>query len=222
MATTRKQEARPKRRYDSSRRSEQAAETRRRIVEAAAACFAESGYARTTLAAVAARADVSVESVTANGPKRALLIAAFSQTFAGVETEGTVLTGDPWTAAFAAGNAAAVLDAVADLVVAGQQRGHGIWRAVSAAAVQEPEVAELYAALSERRRADNLRGVLLLGERGLLRRDRTAQQLADTMALLNGFDPYQLYVVEFGWSLADLKSWYVDTVRRTVLRPDVV
>ena len=110
-----------------------------------------------------------------------------------------------------------MLDAVADLVLAGQQAGNGIWRAVTAAALEEPEVADLYRALTERRRGDNLRGVQAFAARGLLRPGRTPQQHADTVALLNGFDPYQTLVVEFGWSPAELRAWWVDTVRRTVL-----
>jgi hypothetical protein len=56
--------------------------------------------------------------------------------------------------------------------------------------------------------------------RGLLRPGRTPEQHADTLALLNGFDPYQTLVVEFGWTPAELKAWWLDTVRRTVLDLD--
>jgi AcrR family transcriptional regulator len=216
VATSRN-ELRPRRRYDSSRRAEQAAETRRRIVAAAAECFAAQGYARTTLAQVAERAGVSVESVTAAGPKRALLIAAFSQTFVGRETEGSVLEDDAWAAALALEDPVAMLEAVADLVLAGQQAGNGIWGAVTAAAREEPEVAELYRALTERRRADHLRGVDAFAARGLLRPGRTREQHADVLALLDGFEPYQTLVVEFGWTPAELRDWWLDVVRRTVL-----
>lgn len=218
--TSTRNEGRPttRRRYDSTRRAEQAAETRRRIVAAAAECFAERGYGRTTMPQVAERAGVSVESVTAAGPKRALLIAAFSQAFVGRETEESVLGDDAWARALALEDPVAMLDAVADLVVAGQQAGNGIWRAVTAAALEEPEVAELYRALTQRRRADHLRGVQVFAARGLLRPGRTLEQHADAMALLDGFDPYQTLVVEFGWTTEELKAWWVDTVRRTVLR----
>jgi AcrR family transcriptional regulator len=219
MVTSRK-EFRQTRRYDSTRRAEQAAETRRRIVAAASACFAARGYSRTTLAQIAAAAGVSVESVTAAGPKRALLIAAFSQTFVGRETEGSVLEDDGWAAAFGLEDPRAMLDALADRVVAGQQAGNGIWRAVTAAALEEPEVGELYRELTARRRADHLRAVQGFADRGLLRPGRTLQQHADALALLTGFEPYQTLVVEFGWSAAELKAWWVDAVARTVLDLD--
>src|SRR5664279_5728783 len=54
---------RVKRNYDSSRRQEQARETRARILRAAHELFVTQGYGRTTIADIARAADVSVESV---------------------------------------------------------------------------------------------------------------------------------------------------------------
>jgi AcrR family transcriptional regulator len=207
-----------KRRYDSSRRAEQAAETRRRILTAAAQCFSEQGYGKTTLATIAERAGVSVESVAANGPKRALLIAAFSQAFAGVETERALTEQEPWASVLRV-DRAELSGRLADVILAGQAQGVGIWRAVSAAAIEEDDVKALYLDLARRRRLDNLAATRVLAERGLLRPERTVQQHADTFALINGFDPYQLYVLDFGWSPGDLREWYIDTVDRLILTP---
>jgi AcrR family transcriptional regulator len=54
-----------KRRYDATRRQEQARATRRAVLEAAHDLFVERGYARTTIADVAGAAGVSVETVYA-------------------------------------------------------------------------------------------------------------------------------------------------------------
>lgn len=54
-----------KRRYDSTRRREQARENRRRILRAAHDLFIEKGYGQTTIADVAAAAGVAVETVYA-------------------------------------------------------------------------------------------------------------------------------------------------------------
>src|SRR3954469_14368891 len=67
----------PRRRYESPRRREQAAATRRQILEAAEKLFAEQGYAATTMAAVAAEAGVALKTVylafeTKSGLLRAL------------------------------------------------------------------------------------------------------------------------------------------------------
>ena len=78
-------EARPKRRYDSRRRQAQAAITRRSILDAAQRLFERDGYVATSIKAIAAEAGVSIPTVHLNGPKHALLIAAFERTFAGDE-----------------------------------------------------------------------------------------------------------------------------------------
>src|SRR3977135_2141494 len=65
------------RRYDSPRRREQAAATRREILEAAQRLFERQGYAATTMAAIAAEAGVALKTVyvafeTKSGVLRAL------------------------------------------------------------------------------------------------------------------------------------------------------
>src|SRR5260221_8642389 len=53
----------PKRRYDSPRRRQQAADTRRDILAAAQRRFEHDGYVATTMAAVAKDADVALKTV---------------------------------------------------------------------------------------------------------------------------------------------------------------
>src|SRR5690242_11438289 len=65
-----------KRSYDGSRRRSQARATRARIVEAARRRFLTDGYAATTIAGVAADADVSVETVYKGFRNKARLLKA--------------------------------------------------------------------------------------------------------------------------------------------------
>src|SRR5215210_619029 len=55
--------ATPRRQYDSTKRREQAAATRRRIIDTAARVFIERGYAGATIPVIAAEAGVAVETV---------------------------------------------------------------------------------------------------------------------------------------------------------------
>jgi len=64
----------PERKYDASRRQEQARETRLRIIRAAHRLFVEQGYGRTTMANIADAAGVSVESVYASFKNKATLL----------------------------------------------------------------------------------------------------------------------------------------------------
>jgi AcrR family transcriptional regulator len=206
-----------RRTYRSPLRAQQAAQTRRRIVTAAAECFAENGYSATTLAAIGRRAGVSPESVAANGPKAALLIAAFEQTFVGREGSDP-MTGRPeLNALLAIPDRDEMLRAVADFQVGIQAQGIGMWRALSAAALDDAAVAERYAELAERRRADHQLAIRALGSLLPLRTDRSEQQLGDTLALLGGFDAYQLFVLDFGWTEEALRDWYIDSFRHLLL-----
>ncbi|HVT77503.1 MAG TPA: helix-turn-helix domain-containing protein [Acidimicrobiales bacterium] len=73
-----------KRSYDASRRQAQAAQTRSAVVVAARDLFLEQGYGRTTIAEVAARAGVSVETIyAAFGNKATLLHRAWDITVGG-------------------------------------------------------------------------------------------------------------------------------------------
>jgi AcrR family transcriptional regulator len=73
-----------KRSYDSTRRRAQAAETRAVIVRAARDLFMERGYGRTTLAAIAHGAGVSVETIHKSvGTKAELLHKAWDITIGG-------------------------------------------------------------------------------------------------------------------------------------------
>jgi AcrR family transcriptional regulator len=73
-----------RRQYSTALRAEQTALTRGRILQAAGALFAESGYLGTTLAGIAAAAGVSVQTVyNVVGGKPAVLKAVYDVTLAG-------------------------------------------------------------------------------------------------------------------------------------------
>jgi AcrR family transcriptional regulator len=72
--------------YESPRRREQAASTRRAILEAARRAFVERGYVGTTIRSIAAGAGVSPETVFATfGNNRSLLAAVMDVSIAGDE-----------------------------------------------------------------------------------------------------------------------------------------
>jgi len=74
--------------YDSSRRQQQARETRALIVRSARNLFLERGYGTTTVADIARRAGVSVETIyAAFGTKAALLHKAWDITIGGDEDD---------------------------------------------------------------------------------------------------------------------------------------
>src|ERR1700682_2773884 len=82
--------ARAPRTYQSQLRQQQAEATRARVLAAAAELFAAEGYARTTLAKIAAAAGGSAETVQGHGPKAALLMASIDYAAFGVVGEENV------------------------------------------------------------------------------------------------------------------------------------
>src|SRR3954470_21816496 len=84
-----------KRPYDATRRRAAAERARRRVLDTARRLFLTDGYAATTMAAVAAGAAVSVESVyKAYGTKARLVLAVFHDAIAGPRPETAALRAD--------------------------------------------------------------------------------------------------------------------------------
>src|SRR3954470_2213535 len=85
-----------KRRYDSPRRREQAAGTRREILQAAQRLFEDQGYAATTMAAIASEAGVALKTVyVAFETKSGLLRALWNLLLRGDQDELSVAE-QPW------------------------------------------------------------------------------------------------------------------------------
>lgn len=78
-------------------RSRQAAETKRRIVEAAAALFLRDGYAATSMNAIAAEAEVAIQTVYASmKTKQDILRAVIQLTVRGEEGHVPVAASSRW------------------------------------------------------------------------------------------------------------------------------
>lgn len=207
-----------RRTYTSDLRAEQAARTRERVVRAAAAELGEHGYERTTLARVAERAGVSLETVKAHGPKRALLLAAFEVTFAGTEGRESLAARPEGRAVVATEDPRAFLDGLVDLVATANERAAGLWSAFVTAARSDDAVAGELAALLDRRRADLRASVdLLAAHEFTLHGPR--ERAAETLSYLVAPESYAHFVVGAGWSRAAYRAWLRDAVVRLVAAP---
>ncbi|MCS5717947.1 TetR/AcrR family transcriptional regulator [Herbiconiux sp. CPCC 205763] len=205
--------------YNSTLRAEQAANTRQRILDAAAACFARSGYAGTSLADIAAEAGVSVETVKLSGPKRALLLAAFEQAFAGSEGPQTIAERDVGRG---------ILQLEDDQVVAGfvhfvaeaNRRTSGLWAGFLSAASSDALVRQELDDLLLRRRADFLAAVAEFERRGLIGPvldDGSRRELADILSFVASPESHEQLVTQSGWSMERYEAWLRDAVARLVL-----
>lgn len=126
--------------YRSDLRARQAAETRRRVVEAAVRLFSERGYAATTYAQLAAEAGVSVETVQKHGPKSELLKSAMELVSFGVEGETDIFDTDLGQGMAQVSSADEAATAVGQAMLAINAPSAGLWMTVASAAHGDAEL----------------------------------------------------------------------------------
>jgi AcrR family transcriptional regulator len=156
-----------KRRYSSSLRARQAADTRSQVLAAAAALFVESGWSGTTVVAIATRAGVAVETVYSGfGSKKQLLRAVVDFAVVG-DAEPVPLVEREVFATLAAGDRDERVRAGLDMLVDIQERVARLWRTAMEAAASDPEIDGWRAQWDEGRRLDTRRSLELIVQREL-------------------------------------------------------
>ncbi|PJJ61433.1 TetR/AcrR family transcriptional regulator [Compostimonas suwonensis] len=209
------------RQYSSPIRAEASAETRRRILGAAAKLFAQEGYQGTTMAAIAKEAGVSAQSVHLAGPKSALLMAAFEVTLAG--DEGThPLYERPAVAAIMQLPPDQALPAYLRFLAEANARTAGIHNALYVAAETDEAVAELLSDLNRRRHNDIGMAISWCGAHGLLRGDTDPDERAEVLTYLVSPETYRFFAGERGWSDERYQRWLGDAIERLVLGGPIV
>lgn len=207
MSTTTSTDA-PRRRYNSSRRALQAAQTRRDVLAAATELFATSGWAGTTLAAIAARAGVAVETVYSGfGSKKALLRAAMDVAVVG-DAEPVPLAKREEFRRLSIGSVRERLRAGVALATEVHVRSAGVWRAIVEAAGADPEIEGWRAEFERNRRVDLQRG---LGE--ILGRPLEGPMLEVVWALA-GPEVYRKLVVDAGMTRNAYEDCMVEALTR--------
>lgn len=207
-----------KRRYESPRRREQARATRRAVLDAALELFVELGYAATTVAAIAARAGVSAETVyAAFKNKRSVLSELLDVSIVGDDAPVPLLE-RAWVQRMRdepdpkrrleilAKNGCLILARIAPV--------YGVVR--SAAAV-DPEIATLWERYKAQRFEGQriLLGILLPGAR--LRPGLTRSAAADILFTIGSPETYTSLVRDRSWSMAQFERWYKDSLARLLL-----
>ena len=204
-----------KRPYRSTRRREQAEQTRQRVLDAAAGVFRERGYDRATIASIAAAADVAEETVYAHfGTKRALLGELVQRAVRGSDPRPPPEQDAPRRLA-ATGDQRAQLQLFAADIVQRLERAAPLVAVVAAAAPGEPELAELLATLHATR-LRNLRTLVnALAANGPLRLSRDAA--TETVWALASPELYQLLTAVEGWTHRRYTRWLAESLGALLL-----
>ena len=188
-----------KRPYDASRRREQAQRNRDRVIAVAEQRFVGDGYAVTTIAAIAADADVSEDTVyKVFGGKPGLVRAIREKALAGAGPLPAEQRSDAMQASKQ--DSRKIIEAWGALTAEIAPRVAPILLLIRAAAATDPEVNALLEEMDAdrlRRMTDNARR---LRDAGHLRAGITLSNGADVLWTYSAPELYELLVVRRGWS----------------------
>lgn len=208
----------PRRRYDSRGRQEQAGRSRWAMLQAARGLFLDHGYAATTMPAIAAAAGVSVQSVyKAFGNKPALLKAVFDAAIAGDDEPVPVLQRAALGRVRDEPDPYRKLSLYGEFVAEVSPRHVPIQLLARAAAATDPGAASIWDQL----RAERLAGMTLfaraLHQDGHLRQNVPVEEARDLLWTCNSPELYELLVLQRGWTPQRYGRWLADTLTAALL-----
>lgn len=203
--------------FGSALRANRVARLRRRILDAAAACYSTNGYPGTTLTHIAREARVSIDTVLTVGRKRELLVAAFQQAYAGTEGQQSPADNEDAPRIAAVPDQGRYLEAVASFVAAANARTSMLWGELLSAANSDDRIAESVSTLLARRRDDYRALATSFISRGLVSwraNEQELDELADELSFLWAPEAHRQLVLESGWSMEKYTRWLVESVQR--------
>jgi AcrR family transcriptional regulator len=204
--------------YHSPVRTERAVRTRTQILEAAHGLFLERGFARCSVAEIAAAAGVARPTVLAVfGSKAALLRAVVDLAMAGDDEPVPVAQRTWFQPVWTADTQEGCLDAYARAVVRIGRQSSDVIELVRRAADESPENAEMWDELQRNRRFGARTIVTRVRELGPLPRGLTVRRGTDLLFVLNDSGHYRTLVHDAGWSERAFEAWLSDRMRHALL-----
>jgi AcrR family transcriptional regulator len=207
-----------KRAYDSSRRRSQARAQRGRVVDAARRRFLDDGYAATTLAAVAADADVSVETIYKSFRNKAgLLKAVFDVAVTGDDAPVPVMERN-WVAEVAAEpDAHEKLRCYAAQLATSMPRTAPIQLLIRGVAPLDPDIDAVWRQMQAERLTGMTAFATHLHDSGSLRPGCSVDEARDVLWTYNSVELYDLLVLERGWSVDRYRDFVAGALAAALL-----
>lgn len=207
----------PARVYRSDLRQQQAARTRRRVVEAAVEVFGERGYQATTFAQLADRAGVSIETVQKHGPKSALMWAAVELASFGVEGKVDFFDTALGKAMLEIRDPVRLAEYSGEATLAVNEPSAGVWMAFTGAANGDPDLRALLDGRLASIRTQTERILAVVAERGWLRTDVPFDDLVEAHCVLTSIESYVRFVHLDGKSREQYAAFVTRTIRDSIL-----
>jgi AcrR family transcriptional regulator len=215
-----------KRGYASRLRRENAEATRRRIIAAASELMVGQGYANTTMAAVAERAGVAVQTLYSSCPggKPGLAKMVYDTALAG-DAQAVPQSSRPGVQAILdEPDVVRKLARYSAMATSIQERVRSVHRVLHAAAASAQDHG-LEAVVSdiERERLVGSRGPAMhLQSLGALRPGLTAERAAEQIYALTSFEVFERLTDICGWSAGDYEDWLTRLLVSALLDPKAV
>jgi AcrR family transcriptional regulator len=208
----------PRRRYASALRAEQARQTRARILDAAQHVFAGKGYAASTIEAVASEAGVAVDTVYATfGSKRGVLSALMDVRVGGDDQPVGVLDRAGPQAVRRERDQGRQVGAFARDVTAIIERARPVDDILRGAAAVDPEIAALRAGIQESRFQNMVHFVSWVTANGPLRGGMSEEEGAAIVWSLTSPEIHRLLRVDRAWTMDQYAEWLARTLTLTLL-----
>ena len=203
-----------KRAYASTVRREQAAQTRSRILDAASELFESNGYARTTIVAIAQRAEVAADTVYAIfGSKARILTALIDLRLA--PAAANVMDRPQAHAVRDEVDQRRQIAAFARDMAGVSARVRPIYEILRTASAVEPEMAAIHAEMDSYRLRNMRQVVTWIATRGPLRVD--VERAGEIVWAVVSPDVARMLCDIQGWSQEQYAVWLEDTLVRLLL-----
>jgi AcrR family transcriptional regulator len=202
--------------YDSSSRRSASLERRSRILVAAREVFLEQGYVGATMAAIAKRATVAVDTVYELVGRKPALFRLLIETAISGEDQAVPAEEREYVQRMRAEpTAGGALEVYARALPVIHARLAPLVAVLQAAAAAEPELASLWHEIAERRATNMRRFATELATKGQLL--VSVERTADVVWATNSPELYLLLVHQRGWTPSEYGDWLADTWRRLLL-----
>jgi AcrR family transcriptional regulator len=200
-----------RRSYTSALRKEQAALTRRLIVDAAAQLFLSSGYARTTIKDIASGAGVAADTIYAVfGTKARVLTAVLD-----ARLQASIIDSAQPLAVRDEPDQRRQLSMFAQDMAAISAQVRPIFEVLRTAAAVEPEVGQLFAEFEQNRLANMKIAAKWIASRGPLKLSQ--DRAAEIMWAVASHDIARMLCDVQGWSQAQHAKWLESTLTFALL-----
>ena len=208
----------PKRRYDSTRRREQAEATRREILEAARRLFLAQGYAATTMAQIAEEARVALKTVyVAFDTKAGVLRALWNLTLRGGSGDVPVAEQEWYRAVLDEPDAERQLRLNARNSREGKLRVGDIGEVVRTAAPFDADIAALWSRIGSNYYENQAQIVASVAAKKALKPGLTVERATDILWQINHPGTWILLVGERGWTPDEYEQWSADLACQQLL-----